>query len=361
MKGILKQGQVIKSYRAMCNLLDEPIKNGGDSKQAQLKEWARYFKWHNEKYKFIIDEIYDEPLPKIDGRVNNGGNNTKYEDLFDKIIINRLLDYGGDITASYKDLVNDIFCFFTGEYDRMYSQGWESYADYINISNSQLVKTYQQKMTNVVKGALNTSLNRMQNQGIITYSIETNIKKDYKEYFADEKLKKEIEDAEEEVYKELKMTQGDRMHPQKNRRFKRKVCNIIDVYSYYKVYDIHLVDKNIDKVDEDFEELKDKFIKSLTENVINTTKKGKSYKFYNNAKSKMHINKLTRLLWDLSEDYKTDYEIEQEMRKLFGASDFDDDSDLDIEIDNTNIELDSEDIFINNLNDYIFDESNIPF
>ena len=36
-----------KSYRALCALLEEPVK-GGDSKKAQLKDWGRYFLWEKQ-------------------------------------------------------------------------------------------------------------------------------------------------------------------------------------------------------------------------------------------------------------------------------------------------------------------------
>ncbi|AKA71950.1 hypothetical protein [Clostridium scatologenes] len=71
----LKEGQTVKTYKELCNLLDEKVKSG-KSKQLQIKEWDRYFKQHKEGNQFTIDEIYAEPLPKIDNRT--GGHNSKY-------------------------------------------------------------------------------------------------------------------------------------------------------------------------------------------------------------------------------------------------------------------------------------------
>ncbi len=65
----LELGMVVKNYREMCKILGEEV-CGGDSKKAQLKEWARYFLWEKKGQKFIILDIYDEPLPKEDGRTN---------------------------------------------------------------------------------------------------------------------------------------------------------------------------------------------------------------------------------------------------------------------------------------------------
>lgn len=57
-------GLRVKDYPTMCELLDEPEKNGGSSKPAQLKRWRQHFSWREEGRAFIITEIYERPLPK---------------------------------------------------------------------------------------------------------------------------------------------------------------------------------------------------------------------------------------------------------------------------------------------------------
>ena len=69
-------GLIIKNYKELCAILGIPVKASTNSKQAQYKEMDRYFKYHKEGNKFIIDEIYLEVLPKIDNRIfNKGGAN----------------------------------------------------------------------------------------------------------------------------------------------------------------------------------------------------------------------------------------------------------------------------------------------
>lgn len=76
----LQIGQEIKNYKILCELFEEPTKDGGKSKEYQLKDFQRYFRFHKEGRKFIITEIYDSPLEKEDGR--SFGNNIKdYEQL----------------------------------------------------------------------------------------------------------------------------------------------------------------------------------------------------------------------------------------------------------------------------------------
>ena len=54
-------GQVFKSYRDLCRFLDADILSGS-SKNYQLEEWATYFRWERDKFRYIIQQIYSEPL-----------------------------------------------------------------------------------------------------------------------------------------------------------------------------------------------------------------------------------------------------------------------------------------------------------
>ena len=66
-----KSGMVVKNYKEMCGLLGEKVE-AGNSKKAQLREWERFFKYHKEGHKFIIDQVYDEPKEKLDLRGSDG-------------------------------------------------------------------------------------------------------------------------------------------------------------------------------------------------------------------------------------------------------------------------------------------------
>lgn len=81
----LELGMVVKNYREMCRILNEQVCEG-NSKKAQLKEWARYFLWEKKGQKFIILDIYDEPLPKDDGRANKNIYATYIEVILVKIL-----------------------------------------------------------------------------------------------------------------------------------------------------------------------------------------------------------------------------------------------------------------------------------
>lgn len=82
-------GQTIKNYKVLCELLGEKAKEG-KSKQLQLKDWERYFSFSRSGIKFVIEEIYEEPIPKIDNRGKSEGsrnNNMTYGKYIDSVLI----------------------------------------------------------------------------------------------------------------------------------------------------------------------------------------------------------------------------------------------------------------------------------
>ena len=59
----IETGMVVKNYKEMCSLLEEDSL-AGNSKVSQLKEWERYFDYDKQGHKFVINEVYAQPLPK---------------------------------------------------------------------------------------------------------------------------------------------------------------------------------------------------------------------------------------------------------------------------------------------------------
>ena len=77
-------GQVFKSYRKMCEELNQEVLYG-NSKEAQLKEWRRYIEWVKDGQKIVVTDIYDTPLDRTDGRVTNG--TQKYQQYIEDILL----------------------------------------------------------------------------------------------------------------------------------------------------------------------------------------------------------------------------------------------------------------------------------
>jgi len=78
---------VVKNYKLMCHLLQQEQKTS-NSKKAQHKEWQRYFDYEKQGQKYIITEIYTEPLAKNDKRAL--GNGSIYVPHIELILLNYL-------------------------------------------------------------------------------------------------------------------------------------------------------------------------------------------------------------------------------------------------------------------------------
>lgn len=63
----LYEGQVFKNYRVMCEELEMPIR-GGNSKKLQMEDLHRYCATDRSGNSIIVREVFDFPIPKIDGR-----------------------------------------------------------------------------------------------------------------------------------------------------------------------------------------------------------------------------------------------------------------------------------------------------
>ena len=56
----LEVGPTFKNYRALCDFMNAEILEG-TSKQVQVNEWGRYFRWTRQGQKYIVVEKFTEP------------------------------------------------------------------------------------------------------------------------------------------------------------------------------------------------------------------------------------------------------------------------------------------------------------
>lgn len=165
----LESGMVAKNYKEMCETLGEEICEG-NSKKAQLKEWSRYFAWEKKGQKFIVLDIYDEPLPKDDGRQNKNiyvkyiqvilmkilskQKNTK-EPFY--ITTNQLWKLLGMINDNYKNISLDDLNNMITDYE---------------VTSFDMKKFYQ-RCNQRLREILFSSLNKLEDRALIKYEIET--------------------------------------------------------------------------------------------------------------------------------------------------------------------------------------------
>lgn len=92
---------IVRNYKTMCELLNE-VPMDGNSRKAQVNRWKRYFDFHKDNQKFIIDEIYDEPFATDDARKRREGLHVKYIELLLLEFLSRQQDY--KVTVGNKEM-----------------------------------------------------------------------------------------------------------------------------------------------------------------------------------------------------------------------------------------------------------------
>lgn len=168
----LKQGQVLKNYTALCEML-EVKKKTGNSKIAQLDDLKQYVSYHKKGHKFVIDEIYEVAQDKIE---NRGGNNGKYTDDIEFLILSLLdkfdiekherVGFSKNLLFSHCGLVNNNFSLAKGNI-KLFSEcvylPHQTIAECFDYTNNKLLKT------------LETTLNRLQRESLISWGKGYNL------------------------------------------------------------------------------------------------------------------------------------------------------------------------------------------
>lgn len=80
----LKTGMMIKNYKELCGVMGWKITTG-KSKKLQMEELKRLCRFHKSGNSFIIDEVYETIIEKVDLRTN--GNNNIYGENLQQMII----------------------------------------------------------------------------------------------------------------------------------------------------------------------------------------------------------------------------------------------------------------------------------
>ena len=169
----LEIGQVLKSYKHLCEVLEEPIK-AGNSKKAQIKEWERYFKYHKDGNKFIIDEIYSTLLPKLDNR-NDGNNKSKYINKIESLLLNLLSEaqeYKGVVFLS-KYLLLKQLKMINGNYS-FCKRRISKLSSFTKISEENIYEFYDSADSTLVRN-LENALDELNDKCLIIWSKEITV------------------------------------------------------------------------------------------------------------------------------------------------------------------------------------------
>jgi hypothetical protein len=165
----LKEGQIIKNYKELCNILNITSK-GGKSKQLQLSDLERYFKYTKDGNKFIINEIYKDPLQKIDNRIN--GNNSIYAEYIDKLILHMCSE---TFDSKYKkiELATNGILLYLNMINKNYKTGRtqiNQFSRFLEIPIETIFDFYDSTYKRNT-ALLESGLNRLSNKSLISWNI----------------------------------------------------------------------------------------------------------------------------------------------------------------------------------------------
>lgn len=154
----LREGMRVPNYRKLCEILEEPIK-GGNAKNAQLKEFERYFSYKKERNAFIITDIYEEPQESKDGRF-------RYIQLMEPILLNYLSSReNGYEEMSWSQWYKKLGMISGRQYETAECEYiLENYG-----ARPYSLHMFKNIAANKLKDALSCSLNNMRKRGLIEY------------------------------------------------------------------------------------------------------------------------------------------------------------------------------------------------
>lgn len=156
----------VKSYKQMCELLEEKYK-GGNSKKSQLKDWKRYFKYHKDGNKFIIDKIYNKPL-------KNKDNGITYIENIEKLILDLLVqsDEKGKVFLSKNklymalEMINENYAYCKKRIPKL--------SKFTNINEMDIHEWYD-TTKGMLQRNLEKALQSLRNQALIMWSQEVTV------------------------------------------------------------------------------------------------------------------------------------------------------------------------------------------
>lgn len=169
----LNVGMVVKNYKQMCELLEQPV-CVGKSKQYQIKTWERYFDYYKEGQKFIITQIYDTPLPDNDGRKLRDSLYTKYIEVLLMRYLASCNDCSADITKKqlYKliGLIPNTYENYSDEFGKRVQNKMKN--EYQQEVDEESIQIFCQKTNLKLNSIITSALESMKRRMLITYQTQ---------------------------------------------------------------------------------------------------------------------------------------------------------------------------------------------
>lgn len=159
----LRVGQVFKNYKELCSFMGWKS-TGGDYKKARLRELETLCKYHNEGYKFIIDEVHQQRLLKEDKRREKA----IYVNPIKGILFYALKDFKGELYFSINQFTKLLEMFNNQYYELQGSTDYEEASLEMGIDINTL-KGFKIGSKREAQRIIDRALRSMKGQRIIDY------------------------------------------------------------------------------------------------------------------------------------------------------------------------------------------------
>ena len=195
----LEVGNRYKNYSELCEALNIEPKKNSNSKKAQMKEIERHIRYSKEGHIFVVDEIYDTPLPKTE----NKRNLPPYTQYMETLLLQYLQqEQSGKMSVSTSQLAKSL---------KMVHEDYLDYYDNKKLLATQLdvelihINDFMNTTSNAYKNAIKTILSRLEKRAIILYETRWKTVVKEKEILDDGKVKEKtiVKFATEEQKKEI--------------------------------------------------------------------------------------------------------------------------------------------------------------
>jgi len=156
-------GQEVKNYKVLCQMLDQETATG-KQKQLQLENFQRYFEYQKVGQKFIIIDIFNEPLEKEDKRKR--GNNSVYVKYIEVILLHYLSKQKNYTCILRKNQIWLLLGMINNKYEKISQKELEA-LDY--YTNAFAVNHFYQRCNRRLERILFTALNNLKHRKLLSY------------------------------------------------------------------------------------------------------------------------------------------------------------------------------------------------
>lgn len=234
----LTEGQELKSYRELCDVLGLQTK-GGNQKKAQMKEIQRYIKLNKGKgFRLIVDEIYDVP------KVPQGSN--IYGGLVQLLLTDYFMKSKKTNVQHTKSYLMQQVSLINKQY-RVNKLNTERYSTEHKI-HKDVVNDFYDTTDSTLGSTIETALKNLENNALILYTVEYMVKSrgDNAHRVATDSEKETILATRHRLlnelgYKTLRSVLFSKHAHEYQSRTAQILMEKINVTQVYRGYDIHIL------------------------------------------------------------------------------------------------------------------------